>query len=140
MDLKLAENEKFLEKCISNASKTVHFKLGPGLLDKVYEIAMQYELEKMNLTVRREVEVPIAYGDIQFLEGFKINLLIEKVVICIVKAEDNHNKIWESQLLNYLRLMNLHLGFLINFNVDDWEEGFMKLRRDAMHGVSAMPD
>ena len=126
----IKEHHDFIENSIRIAAANVYDKLGPGMLKIVYEVCMEYELGNMQLEVKRHIEVPVAYGGIQFVEGFIIDLQIEKVVICIIKADDFFNPVWEKQVWNQLRLLKLDLGFLINFNVIDIEKGIKKVVYD----------
>lgn len=130
MPEKLVTHQDFLEKCIRMAANNVYNKLGPGMLKVVYEVCMEYELENMQLEVKRHVEVPVAYESIQFIEGFIIDIQIDNVVICIIKAEDFFNPVWEKQLWNQLRLLKLEQGFLINFNVLEIDKGIKKITLD----------
>jgi GxxExxY protein len=104
-------------RLIVDCSYKVHKTLGPGLLEKIYESCLCYELERAGCEVKRQVPVPIQYGDLRFDEGYRLDLLVEGNVICEIKAVDKHNPVWDAQLLSYMKLKNCRLGFLINFNV-----------------------
>jgi GxxExxY protein len=90
--------------------------LGPGLLEKVYEVYFCHERTKRNLSYRRQVEVPIVYDSITLEEGLRLDVLVEDLIICELKAVDNMNPVWEAQVLSHLKLTGKRLGFLINFN------------------------
>jgi GxxExxY protein len=100
-----------------DAAFSVHKNLGPGLLEKVYEICFCHELEKRGLAYSRQIDIPIVYDNITFEEGLRLDVLIENKVICEIKAVDLINPVWEAQVLSHLKLTNRRLGFLINFNV-----------------------
>jgi GxxExxY protein len=109
-------NENELSYLIRGAAFKVHGALGPGLLESVYEKAMTYELRESGLMVRNQVGIPMCYRDIQFDCGFRLDLLINELVIIEIKSVDILLDIHHKQLLTYLRLLNKKLGLLINFN------------------------
>ena len=111
-----SEQEDKVGRAIVNAAFKVHQNLGPGLLEKVYEVCLSYELEKIGLKVIRQQIVPITYEEINFDEGFRLDLLVEDLVIVELKAAEKINPLWQAQILSYLRLSGKNLGFLINFN------------------------
>ncbi|KAB1066087.1 GxxExxY protein [Salibacter halophilus] len=113
----LSEQEETIGRAIVNASFTVHKSLGPGLLEKVYEVCLSHELRKKGFGVKRQVSLPIVYDGIEFKEGLKLDLLINNLVIVELKAVEIVNPVWESQIISHLKLTDLNLGYLINFNV-----------------------
>ncbi len=113
----LDEEVEAVAKEIVDAAYTVHKKLGPGLLERVYEVCFCYELQKRGLVAERQVEVPIVYDDIVFDEGLRLDVLVNAEIICELKAVDEMNPIWEAQIISHLKMTELRLGFLINFNV-----------------------
>ena len=104
-------------KLIVDAAYTVHRNLGPGLLEKVYEICFCHELTKRGLSYRRQVDIPVVYDNLVFDEGLRLDVLVENEVICELKAIETVNPVWEAQVLSHLRITNKRLGYLINFNV-----------------------
>ncbi|SHJ99132.1 GxxExxY protein [Tangfeifania diversioriginum] len=104
-------------KLIVDSAYTVHKNLGPGLLEKVYEICFCHELEKRGLSCKRQLDIPIVYDGLEFKEGLRLDVLVEDNVICELKAIENVNPVWEAQVLSHLKLTNKRLGYLINFNV-----------------------
>lgn len=104
-------------KIIVNAAYKVHKELGPGLLEKVYEVCLAYEIRKAGLDVKRQVVIPIIYDEIEFDEGFRADLLVDDYVIIEIKAVDQSNPVWQAQIISHLKLTNGSLGYLINFNV-----------------------
>ena len=115
-----------IAKLIVDAAFTVHVNLGPGLLEKVYEICFCHELEKRGLRYRRQVDIPIVYDNLTFKEGLRLDVLVEDCVICELKALENVNPVWEAQILSHLKLTNNRLGFLINFNVTKIKDGIRR--------------
>ena len=90
----LSEDEERIGKIIVNAAYCVHKELDPGLLEIVYEIALAYELEKAGLKVKRQLDIPIVYDGLTFDEGLRLDLLVEDLVICEIKAVDQINPVW----------------------------------------------
>lgn len=108
----------------------VHYELGPGLLEKVYEGCLEYEIKKAGLICQRQVKIPVYYDGQYFDEGMKLDLLIENKVIVEIKAVDQVNTVWKAQLISHLKLTNLQLGYLINFNVPLIKNGIQRFRND----------
>ena len=106
-----------IAKKIVDSAYTVHKNLGPGLLEKVYEICFCHELEKRGLSYERQVDIPIIYDGIRFEEGLRLDVFVEGQVICELKAVDEINPVWQAQVLSHMTLTEKRLGFLINFNV-----------------------
>jgi GxxExxY protein len=115
-----------IAKLIVDSAFKVHSKLGPGLLEKVYEVCFCYELEKHGLIYQRQVDIPIVYDEIEFREGLRLDVLVEGQIICELKALENVNPVWEAQILSHLKLTDNRLGFLINFNVPKIKEGIKR--------------
>jgi GxxExxY protein len=114
-------------KEIVDSAYTVHKELGAGLLERVYEVCLAHELTKRGLSVERQVPVSIRYYNIEFDEGFRIDLLVENEVVCELKAVDQMNPVWKAQILSHLKLMNKRLGYLINFNVINIGKGTKRI-------------
>ncbi len=106
-----------IAKAIVDAAYTVHKSLGPGLLEKVYEICLCHELNKSNISYLRQVDIPIRYDGLTFNEGLRLDILAGDEVIIEIKAVDLINPVWDAQVLSHLKLTGKRLGFLINFNV-----------------------
>jgi len=119
--------EDVVAKAIVDAALQVHRNLGPGLLERIYETCLCFEIEKRGFSVKRQVTVPIIYGSHTFDEGFRLDLLVEDCVICELKANEKPNPVWQAQLLSYMRLTNKKLGLLINFNVPLIKNGIQRL-------------
>ena len=116
-ELEKIENE--ISYDIRGAIFRVYNELGPGLLESVYEKALAYELTQMGYDIEPQVSVPFYYHNIEFDNGFRLDLLVDEKVIIELKSvktlEDLHHK----QLLTYLKLTGLKLGILVNFNSSD---------------------
>ncbi len=123
----LSYTEELIANKIVGSAFKVHQILGPGLLEKVYEVCFCHELSKHSLTYRRQVDVPFIYDGILFNEGLSLDVLVEDSIICELKAVDNMNPVWEAQLLSHLRLTGKRLGFLINFNVSLIRDGMKRI-------------
>ena len=122
----LSEKEEQTAKKIVDSAYTVHKKLGPGLLEKVYEVCFCHELSKRKIEFKRQIPVPIVYDGTEFDEGLRLDVLIEDIIICELKALDQMNPVWEAQILSHLKLTNKRLGFLINFNVPLIKKGIKR--------------
>jgi GxxExxY protein len=97
------------------------------LLEKVYEVCFCHKLTKRNLKNQRQVNIPIVYDRIVFNEGLRLDVLVEELVICELKAVDKVDPVWEAQLLSHLKLTGKRLGFLINFNVSLIKNGIKRM-------------
>jgi GxxExxY protein len=123
----LSEREEEIGKTVVNAAYKVHAELGPGLLERVYEVCLAHELKKLDYLVARQVDIPIQYDGITFDEGLRLDILVENKVIIEVKAVDLVNPVWQAQFLSHLKLSGLRLGYLINFNVPLIKEGIKRI-------------
>ena len=118
-----SKKEELVAKMIVDAAYNVHKNLDPGLLEKIYEVCFCHELNKRELKYQRQVDIPIQYDNIIFNEGLRLDVLIEDLIICELKAVDEINPVWEAQILSHLKLTKKHIGFLINFNVPIIKKG-----------------
>jgi len=112
---------------IVHSAIKVHKALGPGLLESVYQKCLAYELEKAGLTVACEVPLPVKYEFVTIDAGFRIDMMIQQTVIIENKTVDKIAPIHEAQLLTYLKLTNLKLGFLLNWNVPLMKDGMKRM-------------
>jgi GxxExxY protein len=119
-------NENHIGDIVVNAAIAIHRELGPGLLESVYETVLSYELEKRGLKVERQVPVPITYKDIQFNEGFRADIIVEKKVILELKSVENMTAAHRKQLQTYLRLTGCKLGYLLNFGAALMKDGIKR--------------
>lgn len=109
-------NENDVSYLVRNAIFKVFNTLGPGLFESVYSRALEYEMQKLGLQVKREAPLPVVYEDIKFEAGFRIDLLVNDLVIVEIKSVENISEVHHKQILTYLRLSGLKLGLLVNFN------------------------
>lgn len=112
-----SERIEDIAKIIVNAAFKVHKELGPGLLEKVYEACLAYEITKVGLDVKRQIDIPIVYDGVKLKEKLRLDLIVDDLVIVEVKAVEIVNAVWSAQIISHLKLTNNELGFLINFNV-----------------------
>jgi len=124
---KTSEREEVVATKIVDAAYKVHKALGPGLLEKVYEVCFCHELRKRELSYQRQVDIPIEYDGLKFDEGLRLDVMVEGLIICEIKAVDKMNPVWEAQLLSYLKLTGKRIGFLINFNVPIVKNGIKRI-------------
>src|SRR5262245_38097400 len=127
----LSENE--LARIVVDAAFKVHTKLGPGLLESVYEVVLAHELRKQKLKAERQVPIPIVYESIQFEEGFKADLIVDDLLVLELKSVEQVIPVYKKQLLTYLRLTNKRLGLLINFGAELIKDGISRV-------ANGMPD
>jgi GxxExxY protein len=123
----ITEEEERIGKAIVNAAYTVHKNLGPGLLEKVYEVCFCHILAKDNYNIKRQLAIPITFDGIVFDEGLRLDVMVNDLVICELKAVENVNPVWEAQLLSHLKLTDKRLGYLINFNVPLIKDGIKRM-------------
>jgi len=105
----------------------VHTALGPGLLESAYEACLQYELIKLGLRVEAQKPLPLVYESVKLECGYRVDLLVEGKLIIEVKAVDALAEIHFAQVLTYLRLSNLRLALLLNFNVVHMKDGIRRI-------------
>jgi GxxExxY protein len=112
---------------IIDASIKVHSTLGPGLFESVYEEVLFYELAKRGLNLQRQVPIPVYYDNLKLEIGFRADLLVENLVIVEIKSIEITAPVHKKQVLTYLRLTNLKIGLLINFNEELLKNGITRL-------------
>jgi GxxExxY protein len=113
----MTDNELTYE--IRGAIFDVFNTLGPGLLESVYEEALSFELQQRGLEVVRQMEVPIMYKGNELKAPLRLDILVENQVIVELKSVEEMKPVFAKQLLTYLRLLNKHVGILVNFNTND---------------------
>jgi GxxExxY protein len=121
----MSENE--ITKKILDSAFLVHTKLGPGLLETVYEVVLAHELKKAGLLVERQRPMPITYDGILFEEGYRADLLVESKVIVELKSVAAISTVHSKQVLTQLRLSALKLGLLINFGETHLKNGIKRI-------------
>lgn len=112
---------------IIGAAIKVHRKLGPGLLESAYEACLAYELERAGFHVHRQKAVPLIYGTVKLECGFRADLLVERTVVVEIKCKEALHPVDQAQLLSHLRLLDLHVGLLINFHVVQLKDGIKRM-------------
>ena len=120
------EIENIATATVDGAYK-VHKALGPGLLESVYESCLAYELRKRCLEVRTQLDLPITYDGMTIETGLRPDIVIADLVVVEVKAVEQVHPVHHAQVLTYLKLMNLRLGLLINFNVPMISKGIRRI-------------
>lgn len=126
-------NENQISKMVIEAAMKVHKNLGPGLLERVYEECLTYELYKAGLKVRRQVVVPVVYDGVTLSDGYRIDILVEEKFVIELKSVEYMHGLFVAQTLTYLKLSNLKLGLLINFNVPLLKEGIKRVINGRIH-------
>ena len=121
----MTENE--LSNKVIGIAIELHKKLGPGLLESVYENALAYDLKEIGLKVFQQVPMPFNYKDVKLDVGYRLDLLVENKLIIEIKSIEALAPVHYAQLLTYLKLSDLKLGLLINFNT--------KLLKDGIHRI-----
>ena len=121
----MTENE--LSRLIVDSAFKIHTTLGPGLFESVYEVTLAHELERRGCHVVRQRGIPLVYEEIRLSLGFRADIIVDRKVILEVKSIDAIGPIHGKQLLTYLRLTDLRLGLLINFNVELIKDGIRRV-------------
>lgn len=121
----MSENE--LAAVIVDAALKIHRTLGPGLLESVYQATLGHELSRRGLRVVQQRGLPVCYEGIKLNLGFRIDLLVEEKVIVEIKSVEALAPVHRKQVQTYLRLMDLRLGLLINFNVELIKDGIQRV-------------
>ncbi|MBF2085398.1 GxxExxY protein [Thermoleptolyngbya sp. C42_A2020_037] len=112
---------------VIGAAIAVHRELGPGLLESAYEACLVHELRQRGVQIEQQIPQPVFYKGLQLECGYRLDLLVENRVIVELKAVETLLPIHEAQLLTYLKLRQLRLGLLINFNVPTLKDGIKRL-------------
>ncbi len=120
-------HENDIGKAIVNEAVRVHRDTGPGLFESVYEAILEYRLKRLGMTVGRQVEIPIMYDEIRFEAGFRADLIVDQKVIVELKCVERLGSSHKKQVLTYLRLSGLRLGFLLNFNESLMKNGIHRI-------------
>ena len=121
----MTENE--IAYKIVGASLELHKTVGPGLLESAYEVALAYDLRNLGLDVKQQVSMPFSYKEINLEVGYRVDLIVENKVLIELKSVENLLPVHFAQTLTYLKLSNLKLGLLINFNT--------KLIKNGIHRI-----
>lgn len=121
----MTENE--IAKIIVNTCYNIHVELGPGLLESVYEEILYHELINQGLRVEKQKAIPVIWKGVKMNLGFRTDLIVEGKVIIELKSVENIAPVHPKQLLTYLRITNLKLGLLINFNEKLIKDGITRI-------------
>jgi len=120
-------DENQIATIVVDACFKVHSVLGPGLLESVYESALSYELQQRGLKVVRQQPIPVVYEGIMLDEGFRGDLVVEGKVILELKSVETVSPVHKKQVLTYLRLSGMRLGFLVNFGSNLIKDGITRV-------------
>ena len=112
---------------VLNRAMKVHTSLGPGLLESVYELCLAHELSKSGMRATRQTALPVIYDGMEIEGGFRADMVVEDLVIVEIKAVYKLLPVHHSQLLTYLKLSGLKLGYLLNFNVPHMRDGIRRV-------------
>jgi GxxExxY protein len=126
-DAKDAKDENELSRIILDAAFRVHSAVGPGLLESAYEACLAYELRNEGLTVLTQVPLPLIYKEVKLDVGYRLDLLVEDLVVVEIKSVEALIGIHQAQVISYLRLSGKKLGILINFNTLHLREGIRRV-------------
>jgi GxxExxY protein len=129
IDSPLSPEMEELSRALVDSAFKVHRTLGPGLLESVYEVCLCVELRMRGIEHQTQLQIPIEYEGVRVDAGFRLDILVEKSIILELKAVDKLLPIHHSQLLTYLKLADLRLGLMINFNVDMFKQGVRRIIR-----------
>ena len=121
----MTENE--IAKIVVDSAFRIHKTLGPGLFESVYEEILSYDLNKRGLKIERQKLIGVVYEDIKLDLGFKADIIVNDKLIIEIKSVETISYVHQKQLLTYLRLTNLKLGLLINFNVAFIKDGIQRV-------------
>jgi GxxExxY protein len=114
---------------VVDAALQVHRRLGPGLLENVYEACLCHELAKRDVNFERQFACPVTYDGIRLETGLRLDLVVEGCVVVELKAVEHMNSLFEAQVLTYLKLSGKRVGLLINFNVPLLKDGIKRFVR-----------
>lgn len=119
--------ENDIARIVVDTSLHIHQRLGPGLLESVYETVLAYCLEKQGLCVARQVPIPIIFDNIHMREGFRADIIVENLVVLELKSVEVIHPVHKKQLQTYLRLADKRLGLLLNFGMVLMKDGICRL-------------
>ena len=121
----MTENE--IAKIVVNCCFKIHNTLGAGLFESVYEEVLAYELKKNSLTIERQKVLPVVYDEIEMEVGFRTDIIVANKLIIEIKSVEIVSRVHKKQLLTYLRLSNMKLGLLVNFNETLIKDGISRI-------------
>jgi GxxExxY protein len=121
----MTENE--ISRKVLDAAFKVHTALGPGLLESSYQECLCYELRNIDLSVQKEMPLPLVYEEVRLEVGYRVDLFVERKFVVEVKSVEALNDIHLAQVLTYLKLADVRLGLLLNFNVKSLKNGIKRV-------------
>lgn len=121
------QEEEWIGRKIIGCALKVHSGLGPGLLESTYEICLLHELRKQQIDVKRQLALPVRYDGLVLDAGYRIDLLVGDCVVVELKSVDQLLPLHLSQVLTYLKLSGVRLGYLLNFNVLRMKDGIRRV-------------
>ena len=121
----MTENE--IGEIVLGCAIKVHTALGPGLLESTYEVCLAYELGKAGVKAERQIALPVIYDEVRLDAGYRLDLLVEDMVIVELKVIEKLLPVHTAQLLSYLKISNRKLGYLPNFNVPQMRQGIKRV-------------
>jgi len=124
------KGEEITEQILGSAI-AVHRALGPGLLESAYEACLAFELLERRLRVERQVSLPVVYRGVRIDCGYRLDLVVEAMVVVEIKAVERILPVHEAQILTYLKLSGLSIGLLLNFNVPMMKDGIRRFVQDS---------
>lgn len=119
--------ENHIGNIVVDCAVRLHKELGPGLLESVYEVILEHMLQEAGLRVERQVSVPIEFHGLRFDEGFRADMIVENKVILELKSVESINKAHKKQVLTYLKLTGMKLGYLLNFGEELMRDGISRV-------------
>ena len=120
-------NENDISKIIVNACFKIHVQLGPGLFESVYEEILYYELGEEGLQIERQKPIPVVWEGLKMEQGFRADLIVNNKVLIEIKSVETIARVHQKQVLTYLRLSDLKLGLLVNFNEALIKKGIQRI-------------
>jgi len=127
IESQLSSEEEEVGRAVVHAAFYVHKTLGPGLLERVYEVCFCHVLSRNGFHVQRQIDIPITFEDKTFDEGLRLDVMVNDLVVCELKALENVHPVWQAQLLSHMKLTEKNLGYLINFNVPLFKDGIRRM-------------
>jgi GxxExxY protein len=135
IDLTQAENR--ITETIVDCAYKVHSKLGPGLLESIYEECLCHELDRRNLKIERQKTLPIKYDNLLINSGLRLDIVVEDKIILELKSVEKFLPVHQAQIISYLRLSDMPIGFLINFNVPYLKQGLKRFVNDFKNSANS---
>ena len=136
-EIEMSDREHEVARDVVDCAISVHRHFGPGMLEHVYEICLQHELRKRGYKVQRQLSCPVAYDGFLFDEGFRLDLIVEDLVICELKAVDEISSLHRAQLRTYLKFTGKRVGFVLNFRVPLMKDGIRRILSNVVDSREA---